>query len=639
MLSGRYLVFGTAGHVDHGKSALVLALTGTDPDRLAEEKAREMTIDLGFAFLSLPGMGEPAAIVDVPGHEMFIRNMVAGAAGVDAAIFVVAADEGVMPQTLEHLDVLRYLGVATGVVALTKSDRASPEMIRIAVSEVEELTRGTFLEGTRIIPVSARTGDGLEDLRAELARIAAGVRTRSATGAFRLPIDRVFTMKGAGTVVTGTVISGSMQVGESVSCLPAGKLLRVRGLQVHNQPVTRVSAGQRAAINLADIAKDDLGRGDMLVGPGSMAPTLVVDARVTLSPQAPKPLEHRTRIRVHHGAREVMARTVLLDREALALGESALVQLRLETPLIAAAGDRFVIRSYSPMRVTGGGTIVEPHPPKRRRQSDAQGIAEREMLPPQEALTARLERAGPRGATVDQLRLLSGLSEQDLRDALEVGVKRGELAAGRRDLWFARAAILDMGIAICERLAAFHAAEPLLPFAPLATVTASVAATPDERECFRLALDALVKEGEVVVTGGRVRLAAHRPQWEGSAAQARDKILDRCRDCGAAGPTVKELAASIGFAETECQPVVAALVETGELCALAGGMYLHRETLAHCRDAVRQHLVKHGRMTVAQCRDFLGVSRKYLLPLLELLDEEGLTLRQGDYRVLRPHPQ
>ncbi len=376
---------------------LVLALTGTDPDRLAEEKAREMTIDLGFAFLSLPGIAGAVAIVDVPGHEMFLRNMVAGATGIDAAMLVIACDEGVMPQTVEHLDVLRCLRISEGVIVLTKADK-SPDLIPAVTEEARELVRGTFLEKARAIPVSSVTGEGLPALKEELARIAARVQARSAEGIFRLPIDRVFTLKGVGTVVTGTVISGSLKTGETVACLPQNSALRVRGLQVHNQPAAEVFAGQRAAINLADASKEDLERGNVLAAPGSLAPTLMADVRLELSLRGEKkPLAQRARVRIHHGTSELMARVVLLDRESLPAGESALVQLRFESPLVAAAGDPFVVRSYSPMFVIGGGSVVDPHPPKRRKAAGAEDVAKRESSPVADVILDALDRAGARG--------------------------------------------------------------------------------------------------------------------------------------------------------------------------------------------------------------------------------------------------
>ena len=633
--SERHVIFGTAGHVDHGKSALVLALTGTDPDRLAEEKAREMTIDLGFAFLPLPGIKNLVAIVDVPGHEMFVRNMVAGATGVDAAIFVVAADEGVMPQTVEHLDALRYLNLPDGVVALTKSDKAAPERINNATAEIRELTRGTFLETACILPVSAVSGEGLSALREELGRIAARVKARPADGPFRQPIDRVFTLKGVGTVITGTVISGSLRAGDTVVLLPQGRELRARNLQVHNESVKEIFAGQRAAVNLADAAKDHLHRGDVLATPGSLAPSLMVDARLHYASSAPRPLEQRTRVRVHHGTREVMARVVLLEGDQLKRGESALVQLRLESPLVPSAGDLFVVRSYSPMRVVGGGTIVDAHPPKRQRTSGAEEVAKREKLPVDEVIESALDHAGARGMDAERLCVRVGLSAPALRSLLDDLQAQGRTYAGRRNLWFSAGAIEEMQSAIVTCLAQQHGKDPLRSFVSLNAVVAAAAGSSDRRECCRIALDALKAQGTVVASGGRLRLSSHKPQWAGRAAQARERILARCRDSGLAAPSMQELAAASGSDKKECERVLLALVDSGELRLLAKGIHVHPEVFTHCRERVRGFLEQNGKMTVAQCRELLAASRKYLLPFLEELDREGLTLRQGDYRVLR----
>ena len=632
----RHIIFGTAGHVDHGKSSLVLALTGTDPDRWAEEKAREMTIDLGFAFLSLPGLDEPVAIVDVPGHEMFVRNMVAGATGIDAAIFIVAADEGVMPQTLEHLDVLRFLRIPAGVVALTKSDKVSPEKIAATTKQVRNLMAGTFLQNAQIMPVSSVTGEGLPALKQELARLAESVKARPEEGIFRLPIDRVFTLKGAGTVVTGTVISGSLEVGETVSCLPQGIDLRARNLQVHNASVKQIHAGQRAAINLADIEKEALTRGDMLATPGSLAPSLMLDVKLDFSARAPRPLEQRTRVRIHHGTREAMARVVLLEGDVLQPGESAFAQLRLEAPLVATAGDLFVMRSYSPMLVIGGGNVVDAHPPKRQKSAGAAELAEREILPIEEVVAEALDRAGAKGLTFDTLRVNSGLAESALNAALEKLAAEGRALAGRRNVWLSSDAVKDMEESVIARLAKLHNEDPRRAFIPLNMVAAVAAA--EARECLRLALMALVKESKIIPAGERLRLPSHVPQWSGKYAEARQYILDKYKESGLAVPSVEELTASIGFVVKEGQQLLDVLVDNGELLLLAEGIYLPPATLTHCRAQVEEFLSKHEKMTLGQARDLLNASRKYLLPFLERLDREGITVRQGDYRTLRRKP-
>lgn len=633
-MTSRHLIFGTAGHVDHGKSSLVFALTGTDPDRLEEEKAREMTIDLGFAFLALPGHDEKVAIVDVPGHEMFIRNMVAGATGVDAAIFVVAADEGVMPQTIEHLEVLRHLRVSDGVVALTKIDRTQPEQIERSRRQVLNLLAGTLLSDVAIIPVSSVTRQGLDELLAELAHVADRIQTRSSEGIFRLPVDRVFTLRGAGTVVTGTVVSGSLRVGEVVACLPRGREVRARSLQVHGKSVERISAGQRAAINLTDTTKDQVERGDVLATPGALAASLMIDCRISLSPNAAKPLLQRTRLRVHHETREVMARVVLLENDVFMPGKSALVQLRLEAPLIPAAGDLLVIRSYSPTVVIGGGSVVDAHPPKRRKAKGAEEVAEREELSGEELILEVLIQAKSKGVTFDDLRVKCSLSEIDLQIDLDSLTEEGKVRSGRRRIWFTDESVREMQDSLIEQLTALHVKDPLNSFASLSILSGIVAPQPEERECFRLALDSVMNEGTVIVEGERIRLKSHVPQWTGKDAEIRDRILRKLRISGLASPTVPELATAIGEIEAECQRILTALAGAHEVVLIAPGIYTDPAVLLQSRTKVIEYLQKHGKMSIADARELLNASRKYLLPFLEKLDREGLTTRQGDIRVL-----
>jgi selenocysteine-specific elongation factor len=636
MQTDRHIIFGTAGHVDHGKSALVLALTGTDPDRLAEEKAREMTIDLGFAFLDLPGFPEPVAIVDVPGHEMFVRNMVAGATGIDAAIFVVAADEGVMPQTLEHLDVLHSLGIAQGLVALTKSDKAAPERIEQVADQVRRTLAGTALREAQIVPVSALTGAGLPELRQALADLAAAAKARTSEGVFRLPIDRVFTIKGAGTVVTGTVVSGSLRVGEKVARLPQERSLRVRYLQVHNLPADQVFAGQRAAVNLADIEKEEIARGDVLVTPGAMSPTLMLDARLDISQRAPSPLAQRTRLRLHHGTREVMARVVLLEADHLEPGASSLAQLRLEQPLVAAVADRFVLRSYSPMQVVGGGSVVDPHPRKRRKAAGAADLAAREQEPVPEMVARMLDEAGARGLVAGHLQRTCGLAASELAAVLQQLQDAGRAVPGRRDYWFGTDATGELAERAAQALAELHSRYPLRSSIPLPQLVGAVALPPDQREGLRLALQSLSAGGTIVSEGDSLRLAAHGPRWSPRDAASRERLLSGLLDAGLSAPSAAELAGTAGLSAAECQRMIEALIEAQHVEALSPGLYLHPQVLASARRRVLDYLAQHPKMTIADARSLLGVSRKYLLPFLERLDRERVTIRHGDYRTAAP---
>jgi selenocysteine-specific elongation factor len=391
-------VIGTAGHVDHGKSTLVLALTGIDPDRLREEKEREMTIDLGFAWLTLPN-GDPVGIIDVPGHRDFVENMLAGVGGIDAALFIVAADEGVMPQTREHLAILDLLGVSRGVVALTKTDLAeSEDWIELVAADVSETLDGSVLQGSPIIPVSARTGQGLDDLTAALQEMLSQVEPRHDRGRPRLPIDRVFTISGFGTVVTGTLTDGSFAVGQEVEILPKGLGARVRGLQTHKEKVERTVPGSRVAMNLSGVSKGELARGDVVTTPGWLRGTVLVDVQLRYLPSAPRPLRHNAQLKFFTGAAETLARVRLLGQDELPPGETGWAQLRLQDPVAMVKGDRFIVRLPSPPATVGGGTAIDPHPGRRHRRTRPEVISRLETLSqgsPAEILLQSLERSGP----------------------------------------------------------------------------------------------------------------------------------------------------------------------------------------------------------------------------------------------------
>jgi len=457
-------------------------------------------------------------------------------------------------------------------------------------------------------------------------------------GPFRLPIDRVFTIKGAGTVVTGTVVSGSLRVGDRVACLPHDKLLRARILQVHNETVKEIAAGQRAAINLADVEKRQLERGDVLVSPGALTSTYMLDARVTLGQGAARPLEQRTRVRVHHGTTEVMARVVLLEGDTIEPGGSALVQLRLESALVAAAADPFVLRSYSPMRVIGGGVVVDPHPPKRARAAGAQEVAERERLPVAEIVLELLDRAEGPGVEFSELQVRCGLSVEELRAALDELSSDGRAISGRRNMWFGAAAVGEAATELTAALAAHHGKHPIFAYAPLNAIVGAVA-RPEEREVHRLALESLVRSGSVIIAGDRVRLAMHQPQWSAKLAAVRDAALDAIRRSGLAAPSPRELAAECEIDDSVCQNVLDALVDAGVLATIATGIYVDPQALRDARERVITYLNQHPSMSIGDARDLLGASRKYLLPFLEQLDSEGVTMREGDYRVSAKRPR
>ena len=630
------LVLGTAGHIDHGKSALVKALTGTDPDRLPEEKERGVTIELGFARLELPS-GRSMGVVDVPGHEKFVRQMVAGATGIDVVLLVVAADDGVMPQTREHLAIIDLLGISRGVVAVTKSDLADEEWLALVRTDVERLLVGTSIAGAPIVAVSARTGAGLPELLAQLDRVAAQSPGRHAELPMRLPVDRVFTIAGAGTVVTGTMWSGTARRDDAIEVLPGDAQGRVRGVQVHGSAVEVAEAGQRVAVNLTGIERDEIARGDVIAAPGTLTVTDRFDARFTFLgvPGDERPFVSGTRVHVDHGTREVLGRVLLMDAETMAPGSSALAQVRLEEPLAPRYDDRFIVRSYSPVYTVGGGVVLDVLPPRRTTLKPH----ERELL---EALVAH-DLAGAavgllaaRGLPMSSAEVASALGL--VRSTVADEMNRAKLARLKvgSETYFVTPEALDMLVDAVEReLLAFHAANPM------ATGIATVALRDlvDRRIEPRI-FDAVLAEagarGVAVVEAGR----AHHPQAavsaltaERDAEAALEVVLDRQ---GLEPATVAELAGEVGQDPGVVRKVLGRMAAEGRVVRVSSELHFSASAFAVARARLGDYLAEHPEgATAAQLRDALGVSRKYAIPLLEQFDAQGFTKRSGDLRVLR----
>lgn len=625
-------VVGTAGHVDHGKSTLVHALTGINPDRLREEQEREMTIDLGFAWLTLPN-GEQVGIVDVPGHRDFIENMLAGVGGIDAAIFVIAADEGVMPQTREHLAILDLLRIPGGVVALTKVDLIDdPDWLELVQADVEEILRGTVLEGAPIVPVSARTGQGLKELVAALQDVLARTPPRPDRGRPRLWVDRVFTVGGFGTVVTGTLVDGHLEIGQEVEILPRGLRARIRGLQTHKTKIQRAVPGSRVAINLTGVAKQDLARGDLVTIPGWLRPTTLTDVRLDLLPDAPFPLKHNTQVKFFCGSAETLARVRLLGTEALSPGESGWAQLELEDPLPLIRGDRFIVRIPSPAVTVGGGEVVDPHPGRKHRRFRPEVIARLETLArgtPAEVLLQTLERQGP--MTVRELVEATALGEA-AQDALSELLATGDavvldslsdLAPTRfvasRAWWAATASRAR------EELAAYHARYPLRPGMGREGLRSALRMDP---RVFNGWIARAAAEGLLVDEAATVRLPEHEVRFSPQQQQAVDDLLARFRAAPYTTPSVKEAAALVG------EEVLGVLLARGDLVQVSPEVLFLRETYEEMVARIRSHIREHGSITLAQVRDLFQTSRKYAQALLEYLDSVGVTRRVGDERVL-----
>jgi len=622
----RHLILGTAGHVDHGKTELVKALTGRDTDRLKEEKERGISIELGFAPLSLDDETF-VGIVDAPGHERFVKHMVAGAGGVDLAMLLVAADEGVMPQTEEHVEVLRSLSISSGVVVLSKCDLSSDDTMEILREEIAELVRGTFLDGAPVVETSAKTGEGIDALKATLKKLAANVVARDAGGPFRQPVDRVFHKKGIGVVTTGSCISGTVKVGDSLQVLPRGLTTRVRELQSFNEKRTEGYAGERMAIALQGVRLEEISRGDTLATPGRFVPSHAIDARVHLASYYDFELKNRERVRIHHGAREVLGRVILLECDVLSAGEHSLVQIKLEKPLVPAEGDHFVLRKYSPAKVIGGGVVIEPRPERHARR-DA-GVIEhlelKERGDPVEVLAQTIERAGVGGvprsdADADLLGELV-----DTGDVVEVD-----------GVIFHRGALDELAELVEDLTGAHQVRYPLqwgLDKEELRQKTRFPHGTP----MFNKVLETLGSFRPVFVKGNRVRSGAEEMVLPETSLNELSRLAETAREAGVAFLSKAELEkewrsrdSGHRFADS-----IQYLKDNGDLIDVGDGL-IHREALDRCLDVLRRLFAERTEVSVADVKDALGLTRKHTIPLLEMFDAHRITARTGNSRVKGP---
>ncbi len=634
-------VIGTAGHVDHGKSTLVEALTGIDPDRLKEEKEREMTIDLGFAWLTLPS-GETVSIVDVPGHEDFIKNMLAGVGGIDAALFVVAADEGVMPQTREHLAILDLLHIENAIVALTKTDLAEDEeWVELVKEDVADTLKGTSLAGAVIVPVSARTGAGLDDLLAELDRVLARTIPRRDLGRPRLPIDRVFTIAGFGTVVTGTLIDGRLQVGQEVEILPQGLKSRIRGLQTHRQKRETAAPGSRVAVNLTGVSTGQLARGNVLTTPGWLRPTLLIDVQIEMLEDAPRPLRHNVEVGFFSGSAEITARTRLLGTQAIPPGERGWAQLRLAEPAVVIKNDRFIIRQPSPGLTIGGGIIVDPYPRRRHRRFRPEVIERLETLAhgtPEEILLQTLERRQPcdarelfehsnlaRSAAEDALRGLLGEGRIVVLDTEEAETDV-QLHSIQRSPLMTASGWADLTGRMTDLLAAYHRHYPLRGGMPREEMKSRLRL---DTKLFNIVVARAARGGVIAETESAIHLPDHEVRFTPEQQARVDRLLDRFAQNPYTTPSVTECEALVGA------DVLGALIEGGRLTRVNEDVIFLTSTYGQMVDRIVAHIRREGSVTVAQVRDMFGASRKYALGLMEHLDDRRVTRRVGDVRILR----
>jgi selenocysteine-specific elongation factor len=633
----KHVVVGTAGHIDHGKSSLVRALTGIDPDRLKEEKERGITIDLGFAHLKSEE-GLSLGFVDVPGHERFVKNMLAGVGGIDLVMLVVAADESVMPQTREHFAICRLLRIPRGLIVVTKRDLVDSDLREIAALETRELVHGSFLEDAPMVEVSTRTGEGIEELKSALVKLARSAPPRSAEGRFRLPIDRVFTMKGFGTVVTGTIASGSVGQDDEVEILPRGLSVRVRGLQVHGDKETRAAAGQRAALNLQGIEVSDVVRGDALVEKKWFRPTMMLDCDLEILGSSPIAVKDLTRVHLHLGTAQALARVrVLGGVKSIPPGERGPAQLRVETPIVAARGDRFILRRYSPLETIAGGLVLDAYPEKHS-VANAAALERLEALRGADALSVASRFVDESGA--------SGISEIDLGRRLALGASELEgvlgvlLKGGRAALVSRNPRILvapglfdDMGRKLEAVLRSFQKKYPLLGGMPKSELRekAGAGAPPD---VFDLILAKLEEKKKLRVAKDLVSTFDHRIHLSEEESRARDFLVDRYQKAGVRPQSLEEVASEAKLDVKLLERIQRVLLKDGTLVQISDGMIFHKESLSKLKESVRSFKSTRERIDVAFFKEMAGVTRKHAIPLLEWLDRERVTQRSGNDRLI-----
>ncbi len=631
------IVIGTAGHIDHGKSTLVQALTDIDPDRWSEEKERGMTIDLGFARFELPD-GRTVGIVDVPGHERFVRNMVAGATGIDLVILVVAADDGVMPQTREHLAIMELVGVQRGFVALTKIDLVEEEMVELAEEDVREALEGTFLEGAPILRVSAVAGIGLEELEAELVRQADQTPPRPTEGVFRMPIQRVFSVRGFGTVVTGIPVSGSVALGETLEVLPSGQKGKVRGIQAYHDKVESARAGHSTALNLADVEHSRVARGDVVATPGFFQALTMVGGKMRTLGSLDRAVVNRMQVRVHTGTADALGELVLLDSEDLGPGQEGLVQFRMTEPLVCAPGDRFVVRLASPVVTLGGGVILEESRYRFKRfktfvidqlERQAQSLGS-----PLALLEAQLARHPDRWVALEELAVGLKRAKPETESLLEELADQGKASSpGPGQRWIHQDTLT---LWIDETRDAVEQYFDSNPNRRKVDVRELRSRTRFDPAFLATLLETMQAEGQLTLEpGGLVVPSGREVELDEETAALRNRVVEVLGRAGFQPPSQDDLCADLGAVSDKLKGVIQMLVDEGEIVHISGDMFLGAEPYAKVRDAIVANCEEHGKLEIPALRDLLGTTRKYLIPLLEHFDAVGLTARRGGHRVLR----
>ena len=631
----KQIVLGTAGHIDHGKTSLIKALTGIETDRLKEEKERGITIELGFAHLELPG-GQHLGIIDVPGHEKFVKNMVAGATGIDLVAIVIAADEGVMPQTREHLEICELLKIKHGLIVLTKIDMVEPDLLDLAREDITEYFSETFLADAPIVEVSSVTGDGIKKLIQVLDNLAQEIPEKRAGHIFRLPADRVFTMKGFGTVITGTTISGKTHTGEEVTIYPQAIDSKIRGIQIHNKEVNEVRAGLRTAINLKGLEKAMVRRGNVLATKDSLRPTYMVDVVLDLLSSAPRKLKNRAKARFHTGTSEIISTVVLLDKDELDKGETCYAQIRLDEPTTVLRNDRYVLRSYSPMRTIGGGEVLNAFPKKKKRFSKAV-LSEMKILQTgksKEVIELFISSGRFQGVGQGELPFLTNMSKRRLDEELKAlkAQKRIIQYDKERSILIHEEYLKKAKDEILDTIGKYHKKFPLKTGLIKEELRSKIIGA-DNQKLFNYLVNQLVQEDIIAQEKEVVRLKGHRVTLAHDQEETRKKLEEIYLKSGLKPPYFKDLKDS--FSGTTGAEVIEVMLKEGVLVKTKEDLYFHSQAIEKLEDMLINFLKKHGEITTPQLKDITGVSRKFTIPLIEYFDRTRVTVRVGDSRVLR----
>ncbi len=634
----REIILGTAGHVDHGKTSLVRALTGIDTDRLKEEKKRGITIELGFAFLDLP-CGHRLGIIDVPGHEKFIKNMVAGASGVDLVVFVIAADEGIMPQTREHFEICRLLGVDKGFIVITKKDMVEADWLELVEEDVRDFFRETFLDAAPLLKVSSITGEGIDEVKTVIDSLVSRCDFTEAHGPFRLPVDRVFAMKGFGAVVTGTSVSGRIQAGDDVEIFPARQFGKVRGLQCHGRSVEMVEAGKRTAINIQGVDKERIRRGNMLITPGCLDATYMLDARFLYLSSCERPLKNRTRVRVHLGTAEIMGRLVLLEDETLAPGAEANVQILLEEPVGVWPGDRYVVRSYSPVATIGGGVVYAASPRKRRRfrADNQEAFAVYNEGDQKELALLLLRDSGYQGLTLDELGGRIGVFGNRLQKLLKTSISSSQIIVvdSERKLLVSRQRFDALAQAVIDTLSRYHQLNPLKTGLAKEEIRSRLLGG-RESKLFQAVLASLIKKGDIVAEDSLLRMADHTVVLQADEQQVQADMLALYKKAGLTPPTYKEVLHHFAELAPELvKEMLPVLIKEGKLVKVNEDLYFYQGHLDKLQDDLVAFIKREGEIDAPRFKELTGLTRKFSIPLLEYFDKQKVTLRVGDRRILR----